>query len=190
MLRWWATFWDRPPGWSLLATTALVCGAALWAFTFPTPNSWILILFCLWPTVLIAVCWTVKATTFLIRRNAWSNWILAVPLIASTTAALVVVDAPLQARWQLSQSDFAAAVADIRSGSAPADVDRRIGGYDVRGVRRHGDNVYFVVTDSGFLDDDGVAYLPDGEPATPDPVGEGVQVWHLRGPWYSFSAGW
>ncbi|SEK85683.1 hypothetical protein [Rhodococcus maanshanensis] len=190
MRQWWATFWDRPPGWSLLATTALVCGAALWAFSFPTPNSWILILFCLWPTVLIAVCWTVKTTTFLVRRNAWSNWILAAPLVALTSATLLVFDVPLQARWQLSQSDFAAAVEEVRSGADRADFDGRIGGYDVRDVRRHGDNVYFVVTDSGFLDDDGVAYLPDGEPTTPDPVGEGVQVWHLRGPWYSFSAGW
>ncbi|AQA24628.1 hypothetical protein BTZ20_1650 [Rhodococcus sp. MTM3W5.2] len=190
MRQWWATFWDRPPGWSLLATTALVCGAALWAFTFPTPNSWILILFCLWPAALIAICWTAKTATFLVRRNAWSHWILAVPLVTLSSITLLVFGAPLQARWQLSQSDFAAAVEEIRSGTDRTDFDGRIGGYDVRDVRTHGDNVYFVVSDSGFLDDDGVAYLPDGEPATPDPVGEGVQVWHLRGPWYSFSAGW
>ncbi|MFE3290056.1 hypothetical protein [Rhodococcus sp. NPDC059234] len=74
---------------------------------------------------------------------------------------------PRQARWQWSQAEFAAAVDDLPSGTRSGVIERRIGSYDVRTVRRHGDNVYFVVTDSGFLDDDGIAYLPDGEPATP-----------------------
>lgn len=190
MQQWWAAFWDRPPKCSLLATTVVVCGAALWAFSFPTPNGWILILFCEIPAALIAVSWTLKTMLFLVRRRVWSNWILAVPLVVLTTGTLLVLDAPLQARWQLTQSDFAAAGDEIRSGTDRADFERRIGTYEVRHVRTHEDNIYFVIRDSGFLNDDGVAYLPDGEPATPDPVGEGVRVWHLRGPWYSFSAGW
>lgn len=189
MRQWWSAFWDRPPGWALLAATVAVCLAGLWALSYPTPNGWILVLGCFWPTVVIAACWLTRTAAFLVQTKTWSAWLLAVPAVAVVSAALAVFDAPLQARWSLAAGDFSAAVDEIRAGT-DSGRERRIGSYDVGGVRMHGDNVYFVVPASGFLNDDGVAYLPNGEPTTPDPVGEGVRVWHLRGPWYSFSAGW
>jgi hypothetical protein len=188
--RWWNAFWDNPPRGVLLTWATLICLAALWACSYPTPNGWILILGCFWPAAAVAVGWTAKTGSYLLRHGSWSNWIAAVPLVVLTSLTLVSFGAPLQSRWQLSESAFSTAVDEIRSGTDISADDRRIGGYDVRSVRAHEDNVYFVVRDSGFLGDDGIAYLPHGTPPIPDPIGEGVRVWHLRGPWYSFSAGW
>ena len=185
----WARFWSRPPGVVLLACTLVLCGLTLWAYSWPTPNGWILSLAVFWPAVAVGMCWAIRAAVCLSNTRQFHFRMLWVPLVGAVSLGLIFLSVPLHARWQLSVSEFESAVQRIQS-EPDTDIGGPLGTYTVRNVRKHGDNLYFVIEDSGFIDDDGVAYLPHGEPATPDPVGEGVQVGHIRGDWYWFSAGW
>lgn len=182
-------FWERPPGFVLLTATVAVCALALWAFSWPTPNWWILLLFVEWLILAVGLCWLVRTAIFLWRARRFDRRILWVPLVGAVSLGLIFFSVPLQARWQLSVGDFESTVQQVRD-KPDLTVEGSVGAYTVRHVRKHGDNLYFVIDDSGFIADDGIAYLPHGAPATPDPVGEGVKVGHVRGDWYWFSAGW
>ena len=73
------------------------------------------------------------------------------------------------------------------------DVPGRIGEYDVEttAFRVASGAIIYDTTGTGFLDDAGFAYLPNGpDPSLENGNFENPQFKHLGGHWYSWSASW
>lgn len=177
-----------PPGWPVFLLVLVACGIGLWAASYPTaPFSYLII--SVLALGILGLWWLMRFAVALIARNrSWTS-VLA-PAAVAVTILLTVLSVPLQLRLLYAKPDFEALVAELAANQPARWEPREVGGYRVSQVRRHNQNWYFVIEDSGFLDDDGLAYLPDGPPRVPDPVGEGVKVGHISGAWYWFSAGW
>jgi hypothetical protein len=112
--------------------------------------------------------------------------VLAVPVLLVLAGALVVLDVPLRARWQLSRPAFDDAVTGAMGSpdAVPVRDGRTIGLYRVDAATRFGDAVVFTDADGGFFGGGGFAYLPGG------PV-DGVQDESYERPTYTdLGSGW
>lgn len=120
---------------------------------------------------------------------------LIAPLGALIVAVVLWADAPLRTRWALSRNSFADAAVDVAASQPPSAIsrpfNRRLGLYQVRGVRRVNTGVIFYEKAGAILDDAGFAYLPNGP--TPDlenGLFERPQFKALGGGWYAWTASW
>lgn len=172
------------PRWGFhLAVTALA-GWLLWSASFPG-SDFFSATAAGFGLCLAAVVWLVKLVLS-VRRRSLSWWFAVAPIGALAVVALLAVDAPLQARWELSRPAFEAAVQD----PAP-DVGSRIGLYEIISVEPIPGGVLFYEAHGAFLDDAGFAYLPGGPTPELENGGfESPRYHHLGGPWYAFTASW
>ncbi|MGL4306199.1 MAG: hypothetical protein ACRCSF_08585 [Mycobacteriaceae bacterium] len=188
--RWWVRFWDKPPGGLLLGLTVVVCLLVLWAASYPTINIWFIL--ATYPALAIGLAWFIKCLVFVVRTKKWQhgkNYLA--PAAVLIACLLLVANAPLQLRWQLSQDAFNDAVSSIAAGKNLAEFDGvRLGAYEVQAVQTRGSNLYFVIADSGFIDIDGLAYFPDGRAEADQTDNRGDWFRHLEGNWYRFSLHW
>lgn len=193
--------WARGRGFlSVLAMAGVVVGsvAGMWAASLPG-SSLLLVLLALAAWGVAGLAWVLLLGSRVVARPSKlarsSRWVLAVaPLLVVATAGLVVVDAPLRARWAMSERAFDRAVATVQTASRP---DRptalatrsRLGAYRVAEAYQLGDGVFFVVDGGGgILTVEGFAHLPNGPNRRLRSQYEGVSFRSLGDGWYAWDA--
>lgn len=86
----------------------------------------------------MAVVWIVRAGLFVWTERRWSGWLAITPVIAIVVFALLTTDTTLQARWDLAQSRFDDARADLpttlRDDPIVYEPAYRVGSYLVSGI--------------------------------------------------------
>jgi hypothetical protein len=88
----------------------------------------------------------------------------------------------LKARVRLSEKSLENYVARVPAGTKAINhADQQVGLFLVDGIEERKGAVLLYTSDEGFLDRNGLAYIPDG---VDPPTGVGLQ--HLFGPWYWF----
>jgi hypothetical protein len=175
--------------------------AALWAVSVPGIaffSAWGAV----WILALSAVLWAVRVITYVRGRRrdgaigaAW--WFLVAPAGGALVLALIISDAPLRARWALSQHAFEQAVSHVPSSPSRTEWEQltpdrgRVGWYDVTTIYRVGDAVIFYEQTGDLIDNAGFAYLPSGPfPELSNGSFESPRFVHLSGPWYAWTASW
>jgi hypothetical protein len=136
---------------------------------------------------------TVVAGTWLIRFLAaalttglhmpvrhWLLW-LAIPLAFAVSIGLTRTSIPTDVRLALSRGALEQAAAEIMAGGS---TDRGwIGLYPAEHVERTANGIRFLIPGAGFIDQVGMAWSANGEPAGVDgtdvyqPLGDGWWVW-------------
>lgn len=193
--RWTALF--SPPGLVFHLVLVPIAASLLWALSGPgvVVGVWLV------SSLLLAVAalvWVARAVgCWFLGRNGSTGtdrvWRFAIaPVGCGLVVGLLILNAPLRARWQLSERAFDRAVAHIHdTGDVEAYRDRTVGSYPVIAARTSGRAVVFH-DPNGIAADSGFAYLPEG--LTPsvraDLFSEGVSVMSLGDDWYVFHAGW
>ena len=167
---------------------ALVC-TTLYATSVP---GWyfFLSLVVLGAWVLVGLGWIVSiGARALARRSLFvlSPAVFVAPALAVVVAALVWFDVPLHARYRLSRPAMDAAARKVVAHPEQARRMHRIGLWPTDRVEPIRGGMRFAVSGAGFLDAQGFAYSPDGEPAR---VGAEDVYTHLDGPWYVWDESW
>lgn len=161
----------------------------LWTFSVPgTYFLPLMILPYLWAG--IVVVWLILALRIAGRALAAfrDRSVLAGVAIAVSTLLAVVLELPLQARWQLSQGPIEALVVQMTASNAPGSIeDRPVGLFDAERVESFDGGFRFLVKGTGFLNPYGFAYSPSGPP--PDIGGEDYYE-HFTGPWWFWEEDW
>jgi hypothetical protein len=183
----------RSPGW-LFHAVFVVAALALVAVRSDTNRESIPALLVIAVLVVVAITWLVRLSIFVIRtrRGALSDgrtWFVVAPVVGCLVGALLLVDAPLRARWALSKDAFDAELERVVSDEESYG-GGRLGWYDVLFSRTEGDGVIFFTKAHADEDIAGFAYLPTG-------LGDANQFqgfWepqlvHLGGHWYAFEKG-
>ncbi|GII81855.1 hypothetical protein Sru01_68370 [Sphaerisporangium rufum] len=163
--------------------TGLVSLLTLVEASTPGLSYWALALAPCWPTVVIALVWPAREPGPGGRRWRWRPWLLIPVAMVSGTVSLVVLDAPLRARFALSEPSLSRHARSVREDDQGG--RRWWGLYRVSRVEKIPGGARFMVTS---LTTDwrsyGFAYHPG---RAPDPA-EGVYE-HFSGPWYVWSDG-
>lgn len=146
--------------------------------------------------VVAAVVWLVRLVAFVRIQRTWSWWFALAPVGGLLVLALVMTDAPFNARWAVSRGAFQATVADLPQAAAVTewervDVPARLGAYRIdRAYRVPGGILFYEATGSGSADA-GFAYLPAGPaPSLESGAFERPRFEHLGGAWYAWTASW
>ncbi|MFI9596274.1 hypothetical protein [Nonomuraea sp. NPDC052265] len=160
-----------------LFTGAVGLASLLTLFEASTPglSFWALVLALYWLVLAIGWAW-------LLGRRARASWMVVPLALVLGTVLLVKVDAPLHARFALSQPSLERHARSVRDDYASR---RWWGLYRVGEVEKISGGARFLVT-SLTMDGRsyGFAYSPD---RVPDPQ-EG-RYEHFKGPWYVWSDG-
>ena len=129
------------------------------------------------------------------RASGW--WWIVAPMMVVSAAYLIATDVPLKARFGLGRADFDALLTDLEPhGSvndwAWLDVPGRIGSFEVTSAYQVGERIIlYDAGGSGFLDDAGFAYLPDGpDHELSTETFENPTFRSLGGGWYAWIASW
>ena len=152
------------------------------------------------PVLALFVAWLMMLIEAALGRITVSfKTILAAPSLVLILIVFARTDAPLRARFALSQDAFQSHVEDLdlpapNSGAQEwsflVDTPRSIGSFDIERGMRAGDDVIFIDSADSFYDEySGFAYLQGGPAGVPefDWLGERDFV-HLSGDWYSWTS--
>jgi hypothetical protein len=168
----------------LLITGAVGLASLLTLIEASTPglSFWALVLALYWLALAIAVSWFAGAVAVGKVRRAWEPWMFVPLALVLGTVLLVKADAPLQARFALSEPSLERHARSVRSDHHS---DRWWGLYRVDSVEKISGGARFMVT-SLTMDwrSYGFAYSPG---RAPDP--EDGRYEHFKGPWYIWTDG-
>lgn len=180
--------YTAPPRWGLHSTCALLALYLGWQASTPTPS----VFGCLMATAALVFCaavWIIWLLVVLRERGPIGPWWALAPLGGVLTVALLLADAPLNARFALADGELSGVARSVLAAPDPAASAKAIGDlgqvgtYRVKRVEAR-DGVAFF----NFGASDGMAYVPDGV-AAPAETPYVLHLDHLRGPWYTWSAG-
>ena len=159
----------------------LCVAMTLWAFSVPGSYAFVSVsLVFVW--VLLTLLWIGRFLYVLLRRRPSTGQIaawLALPVIVGSAAAAVSLDAPLRARFELSQGAMNQVAEDVLAGRRDPRTIHRIGLWEVEGGVRGDGTFRFLVKESGLFEPAGFVYSPGGRLAN-----LGGNAEHLSGPWY------
>ncbi|WP_157548946.1 hypothetical protein [Nonomuraea candida] len=167
---------------AVLFTGAIGLASLLTLFEVSTPglSVWALALAPYWLALAIAWSWMLGPG---LGRPGWAPWMFVPLVLVLGTVLLVTVDAPLHARFALSESSlerYARSVRDDDDGR-----DRWRGLYRVGYTEKIPGGTQFMVTSVTWgWKSYGFAYIPDRVPGSDE-------VWyeHFKGPWYIWTDG-
>ncbi|WP_283139761.1 hypothetical protein [Rhizohabitans arisaemae] len=147
--------------------------------SIPGLSYWVLALAVYWLALVIAWAWTFRPDS---GRRTPARWMFVPLALVLGTGLLVTVDAPLHARFALSEPSLERYARSVRSDYVS---ERWWGLYRVDHVEKIPEGARFMVT-SLTMDwkSYGFAYSPD---RAPDP--EGGSYEHFKGPWYIWTDG-
>ncbi|WP_120802606.1 hypothetical protein [Williamsia muralis] len=178
--RWWR-IWQGPV---LGILAAVTCAVVLWAAVTPVAILFY-VLIAMWAFVAIGIAWLVFAVVGWLRYRTVRRSLIA-PVLVVTTAVLVVFSVPFHVGFALSKNRLTELAATCQSSGA----DNRAGVYAIRRVIALSDSGCMFYTDGGFMDKVGVVYLPGGPTDAFRARFESIELSHVSGDWYRFSAGW
>jgi hypothetical protein len=140
--------------------------------------------------ILAGAAWIVSIGARALRRR--SLFVLGpgdfvFPALVVVVGALVYLGVPLYARYRLSRPAMNAAAKKVVAHPERARTMHRIGLWPTDRVARIRGGMRFVVSGAGFLDAQGFAYSPGGEPA--QVAAEDIYT-HFDGPWYLWDESW
>ncbi|MGK9273160.1 hypothetical protein KXR83_19390 [Williamsia muralis] len=178
--RWWR-IWQGPV---LGILAAVTCAVVLWAAMAPV-TTLIYVVFAFWALVVIGIAWLVFAVVGWLRYGTVRRSLIA-PVLVVMTAVLVVFSVPFHVGFALSKNRLT----ELAATCQPSGADNRAGVYAIRQVVAISDSGGLFYTDGGFMDEVGVVYLPGGPTDTFRAQSESIELSHVSGDWYRFSAGW
>jgi hypothetical protein len=178
--RWWQ-IWQGPV---LGILAAVSCAVVLWAAVTPVAVLFY-VLIAMWAFVAIGVAWLVFAVVGWLRYRTVRRSLIA-PVLVVMTAVLVVFSVPFHVGFALSKSRLT----ELAATCEPSGADNRAGVYAIRRVIALSDSGCLFYTDGGFMDKVGVIYLPGGPTDAFRAQFESIELRHVSGDWYRFSAGW
>jgi len=203
--------------WLAMAYVGFTCVVAVsyfWAISVPGMRflPWMASLY---GVALIVVVWIVAAVVTLVRLLRGTNrrvgrYLLVVPLIGLVMLAARITEAPLRLRFEPARSEFTdfaqqtlaaaegvvSADPESLAGGDPAwdalnpDVPLVLGGFPLRDARVFPEGLVIFDREGAFLDDAGLAYLPEGEFPAGDGSFESPSFRSLGGDWYAFTSSW
>jgi hypothetical protein len=166
----------------LLFTGAVGLASLLTLVEVSTPglSYWALVLALYW--LALATAWLARVLVPGAGRRAWAPWMFVPLALVLGTVLLVKVDAPLHARFTLSEPSLERYARSVRTDYFSG---RWWGLYRVDDVEKIPGGARFMVT-SVTMDwkSHGFAYIPD---RAPDP--EEGRYEHFKGPWYIWTDG-
>ncbi|MDV7133060.1 hypothetical protein [Williamsia muralis] len=178
--RWWR-IWQGPV---LGILAAVTCAVVLWAAMAPV-TTLIYVVFAFWAFAVIGIAWLVFAVVgWLLYRTVRRS--LIAPVLVVMTAVLVVFSVPFHVGFVLSKNRLT----ELAATCQPSGADNRAGVYAIRQVVAISDSGCLFYTDGGFMDKVGVVYLPGGPTDAFRAQFESIELSHVSGDWYRFSAGW
>ncbi|WP_433258207.1 hypothetical protein ACQPYK_22790 [Streptosporangium sp. CA-135522] len=167
---------------ALLFTGAIGLASLLTLIEASAPglSHWALALALYWLVLAIAMAWFVRMPGPGERRRAWEPWMFVPVALVLGTVLLVKLDAPLHARFALSEPSLERYARSVRDDY----VSRRWWGlYWVEDVEKIPGGARFMVTPLTWnWRSYGFAYSPDRIP-------EGGGYEHFKGPWYIWNEG-
>ncbi len=205
----WARWLLNPIGWPYFSLMVIACAGVLWECRVPEPfGAWIVAVVLVAPSfgILLLLRLVLRLILWRIYRRPWRAfveglWRFGVPVgVGLILWGLLYLKVPEKVAWRISepalrrhaQRLITTEAARVPPATAPAVFPHQwVGLYpmydityfpDVRGVR------YFIAG-SGFLDQQGFAYLPGGAPA----VTASVRAAHYApfdGDWYRVRELW
>ncbi|MGW7477186.1 hypothetical protein ACWGH8_01245 [Nonomuraea muscovyensis] len=169
---------------ALLFTGAMGLASVLTLIEVSTPglSYWALALGLYWLVLVIPMAWFLRVPGPGERRRPWRPWMFVPVALVLGTVLLVELDAPLHARFALSEPSLERHARSVRDDHGSG---RWWGLYWVDEVEKIPGGARFMVT-SLTMDwkSYGFAYIPD---RAPDPL-DGVYE-HFKGPWYIWTDG-
>lgn len=175
-----------PPGRWLIPVTALAGLLLMDAVSVPGGYFMTMIL-SVFTFLGVAVVWAPRLIVGLFRsdgrpglRRHWLRW-ASVPLIGALTLGLVWPGVPYTARFALSESSMEHLAREIMAGREGESGGRWVGLFSMSSIQRADGAVLFSVRDTGFLDQYGFAWSPDGGPWL-----ENGEYTHIKGAWYEW----
>lgn len=138
-----------------------------------------------WAFVVIGIAWLIIAVVGWLRYRTVRRSLIA-PVLVVMTAVLVVFSVPFHVGFAVSKNRLT----DLAATCQPAVADNRAGVYAIRQVVAISDSGCLFYTDGGFMDEVGVVYLPGGPTDAFRAQFESIELSHVSGDWYRFSAGW
>ncbi|GAA3469542.1 hypothetical protein [Nonomuraea roseola] len=166
----------------LLFTGAVALASVLTLIEASTPglSYWALALALYWVALAIATAWFARVREPGTGNRAWKPWMFVPVALVLGTVLLVELDAPLHARFALSEPSLERYARSVRDDH---DSNRWWGLYQVGYVEKIPGGARFTVT-SLTMDwqSYGFAYSPDRAP-------EEGRYEHFKGPWYIWSEG-
>lgn len=181
--RWWRGFavvWYGTLA-ALVLLTLYVVSAPLGYF-MP-----MLLLLLAWPAFGVAtLLWYIASA--IRRRSLWPRAVHWVPVaVVAVTAAAVLLDIPVLARYTASRSAMDDLVVEAKHHPKRIEKRARVGLWRVEGVQAYEGGVRFLVRNTGFLDQGGFAYSENGPPPN---LGGEDHYEHLHGNWYTWWQSW
>ena len=172
-----------PPGIALWAGTAV---AILLALDANSLESFSIAALALTVSTVVAGIWLIRfvaatrATGLRRPIRHWLRW-LAIPLAFAVAVALTRTSIPSDVRFALSRGALDQAAAEIVAGGS---TDRGwIGLYPAEQAERTANGMRFLIPGAGFIDQVGMAWSANGEPAGVD----GTDEYHeLEGGWWTW----
>lgn len=145
-----------PPRWLFHSLLALAALPVLWAFSVPGLSiGWVETGLVLW--ALAALVWLFQLVARLDLGRGWSWWFGVGPAMALIVVGLLAAHLPLKARWGLSRSSFAAAVARPAERAPGVGSVARIGSYTITQRERvTGGVLFYEAHGAGGLGDGGL----------------------------------
>ena len=163
---------------------AVTCAVVLWAAVTPVSTLFYAVV-ALWAFVVIGIAWLVFAVVGWLRYRTVRRSLIA-PVLVVMTAVLVVFSVPFHVGFALSKKRLT----ELAATCQPSGAGNRAGVYAIRQVVAISDSGCLFYTDGGFMDKVGVVYLPGGPTGAFRAQFESIELSHVSGDWYRFSAGW
>ncbi|MBB2909192.1 hypothetical protein FHS43_000438 [Streptosporangium becharense] len=147
--------------------------------------------------LVLAIVWMSRFVVGLLRadgraglRRHWVRWAVP-PVISAAVIGLLSVDAPLTARFRLSEASLERVAREVAAGRHPERDEQWIGLFHVSAIHQHEAGASFLVKGAGFLNREGFTWSPAGKPdANRDGYGDGENYYrHIHGPWYRWTEG-
>jgi hypothetical protein len=110
-------------------------------------------------------------------HHDWVRWAVA-PAMGVAVIALAYADVPFNARFALSEASLERFAQSVASGAKHG--DQWVGLYPLTWSERIDGGARFLVSETGFLDSYGFAWIPNGRPAEESRT----EYTHIEGPWY------
>jgi len=170
----------------------------LWAATAPGGPAFFPVFLGVPATLVMGLIWVGRLVAWKTdeARSNKRRWLVA-PTMVIVAGLLFSSGLPLKARFGFARDDFNAVVADLEPQGSVDDwvrleVPSRIGSYEIYAAYQVGSGVIFYeINGSGFANDGGFAYLPDGPDVRLESGSfERPSFRSLGGDWYSWSASW
>ncbi|GAA1012042.1 hypothetical protein GCM10009551_097610 [Nocardiopsis tropica] len=180
-------WWQRPPGRPMTFTAIALVLVLAWAVSLPGGN-FMLLLVAFWPTAIFALVWVIRVGVALAtpHRPRWDARYLVIPVICLTGLVAAAFDLPREARWAYAKPRMESASAAIRSGAMKVaqSEDLRIGSYALSFHDRQDGNVWFRITDAGFLNSTYLVHSPENRPVHAQGRPTYNTVEHFDGQWW------